>query len=64
MVTGKMPDGKNRGKGVEKYVEGLVRGSSQRAGVDGDLGPQGRIQLGELGSLGLPAQTGGQLILQ
>ena len=64
MVTGKMPDGENRGKGVEKYVEGLVRGSSQRARVDGDLGPQGRVHTCELGLLELPAQTGGQLILQ
>ena len=64
MVTGKVPDGKDRGEGVKKYVKGLVRGSSQRAGVDGDLGPQGRVHLCELGSLGLPAQTGGQLILQ
>jgi len=64
MVTGKMPDGEDRGQVVKEYMEGLVRGSSQRAGVDGDLGPQGRIQLKELGPLGLPAQTGGQLILE
>jgi len=49
---------------MEQHVEGLVRGSSQRAGVGGDLGPQGLIQPKELGSLGLPAQTGGQLILE
>jgi len=64
VTTGKVPDGKDRGEGVEQHVEGLVRGSSQRAGVGGDLSPQGLVQLKELGSLGLPAQTGGQLILE
>ena len=64
MTTGKVPDGKDGGEGVEEDMEWLVRGSSQRAGVGGDLGPQGLVQTEELGSLGLPAQTGGQLILK
>jgi len=45
-------------------VERLVRGSSQGAGVYGDLGPQGSVQTVELGLLGLRAQTAGQLVLQ
>ena len=49
---------------MKQDVEWLVRGSSQGAGVGGDLGPQGLVQPKELGSLGLPAQTGGQLILE
>jgi len=34
------------------------------AGVGGDLGPQGLVKPKEQGSLGLTAQTGGQLILE